>query len=231
MRRIVQIKIILVALSGLWFTTHAMSQDLSGKERKAIATQAIKDLAGGTLILRLKSKHNKITKLEELLATPDIKASTRTKLSEDLESTIDERNRFNRSLTYAFEEYYSFSNIYYIYDTASVSLINGQRSGIFLNEDLELDLTIEIPEGIFFVLKVGTTDSASTTGVEALVMMDRNLKDLAAPFPYYVRVNSIGRLFTRIFNHKKLVKKDSKKIVQKLESNLQRYNTEVRGER
>jgi hypothetical protein len=226
MRRIVQIRIILIVLSGLYFTSNVVSQNLSGKERRDIATQAINDLEGGTLILRLKSKHNKITKIKEILADPDIQESARIKLNKELRSTIDERDRFNISLTNAFEEYYSFSNIYYIYDTASISLKNGQRSGIFLNKNLELDSQTKIPEGKFFVIKVGTTDSSSTTGVEALVLMDQHFKDLQSPFPYYVRINSIGRLFTRIFNHRNLVRKDSRLIVQKLEKNLRRYAME-----
>lgn len=202
-------------------TTQA--QELTKVERTEKAKQAIEDLEGGTLVLRLKSKNNKISKLEELMASPTIKDETKNKLRKELENTIDERNRYNLSLTNAFEEHYKFSDIYYIYDTASLSLKKGARSGIFLNKNLELDPSISIPDGTFFVIRTGTTDSSTTTGVEALVIMDQNLKDLVRPFPYYVRVNSISRLFTRVFNHKKLVRKDSNEIVQKLERNLRKY--------
>ena len=219
----VQLKIVLFTIMGVFFTFSAFAQSIPKKERRAIARQAIQNLKGGTLVLRLKSKHNKITKLEELLAAPDIKESVKIKLSKNLETTIDERNQFNLSLTNAFEEYFSFSNIYYMYDTSSIALKNGQRSGFFLNKNLELDPSIEIPEGEFFVIKIGTTDASTTTGVEAMVIMDKNLKDMMPPFPYYVRINSISRLFTRIFNHKNLVRKDSEKIVQKLETNFRRF--------
>ncbi len=205
----------------LSFKTNA--QELSRIERRAIAAQAITDLKDGVLVLRLKSKKNKITKIEELMASPRVSENEKNKLRRELERTIDERNRDNLSLTFAFDKNYKFSDIYYIYDTASVSLKNGQRSGIFLNKNLELDASISIPEGKFFVIRTGTTDNSVTTGVEALVIMDQNFKDLTRPFPYYVRVNSIGRLFTRIFNHRNLVKKDSNDIVLKLEKNLRKY--------
>lgn len=216
-------KIAYLFFLGLFFSTNMIAQELSRKERVVLAEQSIKDLKDGTLVLRLKSKRNKIEKLEELLAKSDIKESVRSSLNDELKKTIDQRNRYNISLINAFEENYSFSNIYYMYDTASVSLRNGTRSGIFLDKSLELDSAIEIPEGAFFVAKTGTTNSTSTTGVEALVIMDDQLKDMQRPFPYYVRLNSIGRLFTRIFNHKNLVKKDSKAVVEKLNRNLNKY--------
>lgn len=202
----------------------ANSQLITKKENLIIAEKAIKDLKGGTLVFRMKSKNNKITKLQELIDSPDISASTRNTLIQELDYTIYERDYFNTALTYAFEKYYNFSNIYFMYDTASILLKDGQRSGIFLNKDLQADPTIEIPEGEFFVIKVGNTDSSSTTGIEALVVMDRNLTDLKSPFPYYVRINSIGRLFRRIFNHNNLVRKDSREIIMQLEKNFQRFS-------
>ena len=202
--------------------------DLRRSERRAIAEQSIKQLKEGTLVLRLKSKRNKIREMKKVIAAPDIKPALRKRLEKRLENTIKERDRYNQSLIDAFDEYYSFSNIYYIYDSSSVELKNGERSGIFLDKNREVDPTIEIPEGDVFVLRTGNTDYSSTTGIEALVVMNKELKDLQRPFPYYVRVHSIGRLFTRIFNPRKLVLKDSKAIVQKLDANLNRYLDKVR---
>ncbi len=219
----VQIQVLILTLLSILFSNIALSQPYSKVERKKIAEQAIEDLKGGTLILRLKSKHNKISKLKELLANPNLKDATKDRLNNNLKTTIDEKDRFNSSLIEAFETYYNFSNVFYMYDTASVDLKDGQRSGIFLNKNLELDPSIKIPSGKFFVIKIGTTDSSTTTGVEALVLMDEKFMDLAPPFPYYVRINSISRLFTRIFNHRNLVRKDSTAIVQKLERKLNRY--------
>lgn len=225
----VQIKITFIALFCLGFTLigNAQVEELSRSERKAIARKAIQSLKNGTLVVRLKSKNNKIKKIEELLASNELKESTRARLRKELTSTIDQRNKYNTSLTNAFSNLYSFSNVYYMYDTASVSLKKGVKSGIFLDKNLELDPSIKIPEGDFFIVKTGTTNSTSTTGIQALVIMDKNLKDLSRPFPYYVRINSIARLFTRVFNHRNLVKKDSREVVQKLERKLRRYNGEL----
>lgn len=225
----VQIKIALIALLSLFFMKILTAQVDVATDRKAIAAQSITALKNGTLILRLKSKNNKLTKLQEILDKGGLDSSRKAKIKKEIKSTIEERDAFNSSLVNAFEEYYSFSKIYYMYDTASVALRDGAKRGIFLNKGLEPDPQIKIPLGRFFVIKAGTTDGASTTGIAALVMMDENLKDLNRPFPYYVRINSVGRLFTRIFNHKNLVKKDSTKVVLKLEGNLRRYYSRVKA--
>lgn len=223
----VQLKLTFLLLFGAFYFMEGQAQTKSKSEQRTIARQAIKDLKGGTLIIRLNSKRKKIEKLEELLGGADLEEKFRKRLSNELKKTIEERNHYNLSLSNAFDQYYSFSNIYYMYDSASISLRNGQRKGIFLDKKLEEDSDIEIPEGPFFVIKVGSTDLASTTGIQALVMMTAQLEDLARPFPYYVRLNSISRLFTRIFNHKNLVKKDAKEIVQRLNQNLLRYHEQV----
>jgi len=231
--RKVQLKIIFLCLVSVCFLMDTQAQDAPRprSERKKAAREAINNLHGGTLIIRLKSKRNKIDKLEELLAAPDIDEKLRARLSKKLKNTIEERNKYNLTLTNAFEEYYSFSKVYYMYDTASVSLKNGIRKGIFLDKGLELDANIEIPEGSFYIVRTGTTNASSTTGIQALVVMDNQFKDFERPFPYYVRVNSISRLFTRIFNHKKLVKKDAKEVVLRLGRNFQFYYENVNGMR
>jgi hypothetical protein len=199
------------------------AQDTPYSDRKEIANEAIKLLKDGILIIRLKSKHNKLVALNELLEQKTPNTSEYEDIQAEIQNTIYERDRFNRSLVESFEKGFTFSDIYYVYDTASTSLRSGVRQGIFLNASLELDPNIEIPDKPFFVGKIGNTNSASTTGVEALVLMDRGLNDLERPFPYYVRVNSIERVFLRVFNPRKLVRKDSEKIVEKLEQKLQDF--------
>lgn len=230
MHKKVQLIITFLLISGVFFTATLVAQDLPAKDRKVIAVQAIKELKDGTMILRLKSKNNKITKLNELLAAPTLNDVNRLKITEELEETIAERDNYNQTLIDAFDKYYSFSKLYLMYDTASISLKNGVRSGIFLDKSLNPDPTIEIPEGPFYLVRTGTTDSSSTTGVAAIVIMDRHLKDMLRPFPYYVRTNDLGRIFTRIFNHNKLVKRDASKVVQKLEKNLRKFFTEINSQ-
>ena len=218
---------ILFFLFSILLNLPAIAQQSERKQATLIANKAIKDLKDGALVVRLKSKSNKISKLEELIASPDVKESSKNKLRKELKTTIEERNKYNVELVKAMSELYTFSKVYYMYDTHSKALKNGTRSGIFLNENLEEDPKITLRGEHFFVLKTGTTDSESTTGLEALIIMDNQLVDLKRPFPYYVRINSIGRLFVRIFNPKKLVQKDAKEIVGKLEAQLNKFYEET----
>lgn len=210
-------------ITNLFCGLNVYAQELSYSERKAIAHEAIKELKEGTLVLRLKSKQTKLVALNDLLAKEGLSAKERNNIEKRIETTISERDAYNKSLVDAFEDKFTFAEVYYMYDTASIALKSGVREGIFLNNNLQLDPSIIIPEGAFFVAKTGTTNSTSTTGVEAVIIMDGQFNDLQRPFPYYVRVNSIERLFVRIFRPKKLVRKDSREIVKKLEEKLWRF--------
>ena len=59
--------------------------------------------------------------------------------------------------------------------------------------------------------------------MEALIMMDGQFEILQSPFPYYVRVNSFWRTIGRFFSPKNAIKKDTQKIVTKLDQNLNKY--------
>ena len=218
---------IFIFLFNLLSFLPVLAQQTAKEIQVATAEQAIQDLKNGALIVRLQSKNNKIQKLEELIASPEVSASKKEQLRKELTATIDDRNRYNIELVTAITDLYSFSQVYFMYDTASISLKNGTRNGIFLNANMEYDPGITLKEDHFFVLRTGTTDSSTTTGLSALVIMDDKLKDMKRPFPYYVRINSVKRLFVRIFNPKKIVRKDAKEVVAKLDSQLKQYYKDV----
>ena len=59
----------------LIFSSLAEAQVIKGKTNRVVAEQAILLLKDGALVVRLKSKRNKITKLEELLSNPEVNES------------------------------------------------------------------------------------------------------------------------------------------------------------
>ena len=205
------------------FSVAAGAQIIKGKTNKSIAEQAIIDLRDGALVLRLKSKHNKITKLEELLAKPDIDEKDRKKLEKELANTIRERDLFNTELVASFVAHYKFSAIYFMYDTSSVVLKNGGKSGFLLDQDLKVDPEITITQDSFFVIYSGTLDVTDRTGLEALIILDCRFEIIPSPFPYYVKVNNFWSTLGRFFSPDKAIKKDAQKIVPELENNLREY--------
>jgi hypothetical protein len=207
----------------LIFSPLADAQIISGKTNRAIAEQAIIDLHDGALVVRLKTKRNKIAKLEESLASPAFTASDKKRLQKELESTIEEKDKYNFELAESFNATYKFSAVYFMYDTSSVALKNGAKSGFLLDKNLEVDPTITITQDSFFVIYPGTLDATNTSGLEALIIMDSQFEVLPSPFPYNIRVNHFGRLFGLIFSPKRVIKRDAKKVVSKLDFNLNEF--------
>jgi len=163
----------------------------TSKEKIAIAEKAIKDLKEGILIVRLKSKHSKISKLQSLSSSKDVDNATKARIKNTLKREIEERNTLNNQIVKGFEEFYYFSTVYFMYDTSSISLKNGVQEGIFLNNNLEVDPTIKLNNKPFFVLRYGTTDLNNTSGIEAWVVMNKQLEDMERPFPYHAALKGI----------------------------------------
>jgi len=205
----------------LLFPLLTQAQVIKGKKNQAIARQAINDLQNnGALVLRLKTKRNKIEKLNELLARPDLEEKDKKKLMKELKTTIEERDKYNYEITKAFNTYYKFSAFYFMHDTSSVALKNGEKSGFLLDKDLNIDPNITITQDSFFVAYTG---SLNASNMEALIIMNSRFEVLPSPFPYYIRVNLFGRVLVKIFAPKKVVRKDMKKIVTRLEKNLNNF--------
>ncbi len=211
----------------LFTYTQVNAQIILNRSDVSIAEEAIVDLHNGALVLRLKSYNNKITRLKELIANPDVKDKDREKLEKELETTISERDSYNNDLVAAFNDNYKFSPVYFMYDTSSVALKNGARKGFLLDENLRVDPTISISEDSVFMAYIGTLDPADYSGVEALIITDSQFEVLPAPFPFYIRVNSLGLVLGKIFSPKQSVKRDTQKMVSKLEHKLSEFYARV----
>jgi hypothetical protein len=207
----------------VFFSFSSEAQIVKGKANRTKAEKSIVTLKGGALVVRLKTKRNKIEKLKEAIASPNLNNKDKNRLQKELESTIAERDKYNTELVASFDVYYSFSAVYFMYDTSSVALKNGTKSGFLLNKNLEVDSKISITQDSFFVAYTGTLDATDKTGLEALILMDDRFEVLPSPFPYYIRANHFGRVLELIFSPKNTIKRDTKKIVTRLDSNLNEF--------
>lgn len=204
----------------LVFSAPGTAQIIKGKTNKSIAEQAIVDLRDGALVLRLTTYHNKITKLEELLAKPDMNEKDRKRLEKDLETTIRERDQYNTELVASFGTHYRFSAVYFMHDTSSVLLKSGKKSGFLLDQNLKIDPNITITQDSFFVIYSGTLEATNSSGMEALIIMDSRFEVLPSPFPYYVKTNNFWLVLGRIFSSKNSVKREAQKVVPELNRKL-----------
>jgi hypothetical protein len=209
------------------FPSSIEAQVIKGKQNRLRSEQAIVDLREGALVVRLKSKRNKIEKLEEAIANPELDEKERNRLKKELDETTMEKEEYNAGLSDAFVNYYTFSAIYFMYDTSSVALKNGVKSGFLLDKDLKVDPNITIGEDSIFVIYNGELDATNSSGMEALIIMDGNFNILQSPFPYYIRSNNFWWTLGRFFSPKQAIKRDSKKIVTKLDYNLNEYYEKI----
>ena len=195
------------------------AKELSRKQ----AREAIKNLKESVLVVRLTSKNNKIEELNKLLSSTPLSTKDRSRLEKQLKDTKKDNDQFNRLLVAALNEEYKFSKFLIMYDTASTSLKKGVRSGYFLDDQLNISKETKLGADGFFVLRIGTTDIATTSGIHALIIMDEQFNDLQPPFPYYSEIKNLGLAFMSLFFPKKAVHRGIKESVVRLNRRLSSY--------
>ncbi len=175
--------------------------------RKEMAKTDISRLKEGALLVRLKTSETKINALR--------KAGRENKA---LKAEAWQRTQ-NEKIVKAFTEQYTFSPVYFFYSNFSNQVREGDFAGIFLNEKLEIDSTIELKEKTVFTVEytaikqdtfvqlshyeleqIGNFRSKwvpryygqSNLGFKAFVLKNQNFEQMAEPFPYYARTNAPG---------------------------------------
>ncbi|MFK8100930.1 MAG: hypothetical protein AB8G15_00330 [Saprospiraceae bacterium] len=216
---IINYKSIFLCWFTLLFITSLTAQQ-NPVERSANNIQKLKD---GVLVIRLTSKNNKIKELNRLLAHPEVTPKTKEGLQKKLHETVSEIKGFNTKVYYSFSEIYNFSEVLFMYDTASVSLKKKLQKGYFLDKNLNVDPSISLNNRNFCVLRYGSTDPKATSGVEAFVFMDDQLQDLTKPFPYYMKLRSWGQRFLSMFTSRSINQINIVNRVTKINQRLEKY--------
>ena len=183
------------------------------------AEAAITNLKEGVLLIRLSSERRKLEELDRRIANDKLNLKSRERLKRVKKEVIEDRDKTNQEFVEAFASQYDFSELFFFYDTASVSLKRGVQEGIFLDREMNLVSSMSLEGRPFLVLRSGTLKE-STTGLEALVLMDEDFEDLARPFPYYVRMRGLGHLLAKILSPGKVSRRSGKKLAEKLNERL-----------
>ncbi|MCP3930270.1 MAG: hypothetical protein GY705_14345 [Bacteroidetes bacterium] len=191
------------------------------------AENAIETLKNGKLIVQLPSDHRKITSMQKLVDSPKVDEKEKKRLKQLLETTVQENKEHNRLLIQAFREYYDFSEIYFIHDTASMHLKKGVMTGIFLDDNLKENASISPELSDYLILRRGLTDYATSARKEALIFMDAHHEYPPKPFPNYFGLNSFQYIFDKIFQSSEAEKRNYPRVINKLNQKLHKYYSEV----
>lgn len=193
------------------------------------SNQQILRLKDGCLIFRLQNDEKTITKLTELGYTK--------KAEQKRQQTLEK----NKAIVDAFKTKYNFNQVYFIYQTESRKVIDGNLAEVnFLNRNLEIDPTIK-PECEDFItgqyghltsentnllqrkqlgIETEGTISQSYTNIEAIVLLSDKFLQLSSPFPYYSR-----KFFLFKFPFPKVVSKLNDRLKQFYNYNAQSNTT------
>jgi len=202
---------------------HIDSEERYNQEKWERAETAITNLKEGVLLIRLSSERRKLEELDRRIANDKLDAKSRERLKRLKKEVIEDRDKTNQEFVTAFSNEYDFSELFFFYDTASVSLKRGVQEGIFLDKDMNLAPSISLEGRPFLVLRSGSLKE-NTSGLEALVIMDQEFEDLARPFPYYVRMRGIGHLLAKLLNPGKVSRRSGQKLAEKLNERLWEFH-------
>ena len=108
------------------------------KKEKAI--DDIVKLRTGALLVRLKTRSKSIKAYKKSGATYVAKRMAERQLAE------------NKKIREIFEEYYDFSAVYYFYTDDTDKLLMAKHEGIFLNDELKRDKSIELTADFFLIV-------------------------------------------------------------------------------
>lgn len=196
----------------------------SYSERVEIASSAIRDIKDGVLIMRLSSEKRKIEELDKLIANPDVDENKRSRLLNLKEKTFEENMAYNSAMYEGFNNHFDFAEVLFLYDTSMHKLLNGEQSGYFLNNKLEVDSSISLENRSFRVARYGRTFNTKTNA-KFFFVMDKNMNDLSLPFPNGMGLTFFERLFVRpVFWIPKW-----NKPIQNLNKNMKRFYAKVQA--
>jgi hypothetical protein len=162
------------------------------KRRIVVGAWQINQLKEGALVVRLKTNKMLIDELTK-------KGKTEEALQVRLEQFA-----INKNTMFAYRDNLKFCKVYFIYSNSSDSLLNGIKSGIFLDTNLVVDPTITMTEKFYLIAErdygynssIGFVreDSAMSVSEQgnavkqmAIVVKNKYGHQLKSPFPYFVK--------------------------------------------
>ncbi|HUR30470.1 MAG TPA: hypothetical protein VMZ69_03505 [Saprospiraceae bacterium] len=136
--------------------------------------KAIRDLKEGYLMVRFPAFKSKIDTLNSMLVKAEGKSKSRLTLLRD--EAVYERDTVRLDYISAFKNYYDFSDVVYFYDNESKNL---QTAHYYNLDDKEISIREISNKPLFYLVFERTQDSK----IDAIVIYDREMKQVPPPFP------------------------------------------------
>jgi hypothetical protein len=191
------------------------------------ATDYIRSLKEGTLIVKLPTHTAKLKAMKKLANDETVSPNKRDRLKMLIENTEKEALAFQRNMVLAFDSVYTFSEVLFTFDQQYDQLKAGKLDGIFLDDDLQINPNIKATQLPFFVLRFGSTNREGSYGVEAMVIMNDQLKDMQSPFPYYQKTADLRAVVGRLLPAENQDQRDAIRQVKRLNKKLFNYYKSV----
>ena len=150
---------------------------ISPASEKTEAKTLLKQLSEGVLVVRLSSNNRKMKELERLANSPDASEKNKKRFQKMLETTREEGRQESLDVMKSFDGNYNFSKVLFMYDTASLQLKNGVKSGYFLNRELKVDPSISLEYDDWLMIYFRHESPT------LFVLLDRQFEQVQRPFP------------------------------------------------
>lgn len=194
------IKTLLIALFPV-ITFSAAAQEALPQNAtwKDSARFYIMQLKEGAVVVRLHSRSAAIEKLKAMGSNQYANAIAAMQRQE------------NREIIESFRTAFTFCRVYFFFTDSTDALLQGKRTGFFVNDSLQIDPAIRLNETFFLVADKGNPTvyqkkydptqpdmdySERSYLNETIFLLDQNLKPLKSPFPRYAQARFSGSSWT-----------------------------------
>jgi hypothetical protein len=184
------------------------------------------ELHTNSLIVILRTNEKRLRELGILSRSSEITEKQRIGIKAKIAAVKAENENVNNALISSFREGYSFSQVYFVYDTSLTTLENGIKSGIFVDNNGEVDKSIELTTSNHYFCNFTLVSMSNAS--EGLVIYDANIEKIEPPFPTVSVAGSSGfnmllQILTSDNNYqKRAITKDVEKLQKNLLSLLER---------
>lgn len=122
-----------------------------------------------------------------MLGTPnqaELDALRRLGRADEIDLVYQEMAFRNKKIVSAFKEKFTFTPVYFFYDTSAYKVTSGNLNGVLLNKDLKPDATIEIPDSSHFFIAGFVEDISKYTDKThfGLYLYNNQMIQLERPF-------------------------------------------------
>lgn len=197
----------------------AQDRKAAKAEERRQAIEVVDVVQQGGIVIRLTTNARKIEGMREVLDEGDLTSLNRSRLKARMDETIAETKDQQELIVSLMRDVYDLGPVYFIYDTTLVLLQGEQDSGYFLNDQLEVDPSITRPDD-FIIARIGYTDAATTSRAEAMMLTDRELQPLPAPFPNAITFNNLGYALNKLLAPDIAERKRMEGMIERLRNKL-----------